>query len=113
MKNHSFVLEILLFSLISLFFIIPPLFVDGQFVQKIDFTFFSVENLSHFLLAIFLFYFYRNYFKSNIINLGFILKNFLFLIFSLFFVVITSNIVNLIAESFYNVENFIVSNLGL
>lgn len=103
-------LEILLFSLISLFFIIPPLFVDGQFIQKIDFTLFSVDNLSHFLLAIFLVYFYRHYLNKNNINLKFIFKNFLFLVFSLFFVVITSNIVNLIAESFYNVENFIVSN---
>ena len=90
-------LEILLFSLISLFFIIPPLFVDGQFIQKIDFTLFSVDNLSHFLLAIFLVYFYRHYLNKNNINFKFIFKNFLFLVFFLFFVVITFNIFILIA----------------
>ena len=59
MKIHSFVTEILFFSIISLFFVIPPLFVNAPSVQHIDFTLFSVQNFSHFVIAVFIFVFYK------------------------------------------------------
>lgn len=65
MKIHSFVTEILIFSIISLFFVIPPLFVNAPSVQHIDFTLFSVQNLSHFLIAVFIFVIYINSVENN------------------------------------------------
>ena len=59
MKIHSFVTEILFFSIISLFFVIPPLFVNAPSVQHIDFTLISVQNFSHFVIAFFIFLFYK------------------------------------------------------
>ena len=68
MKIHSFVPEILIFCIISFFFVIPPLFVTTQMVQSLDFSIFSFQNLIHFILSLFLIIFYKNFSNINYLN---------------------------------------------
>lgn len=110
MKIHSFVTEILIFSIISLFFVIPPLFVNAPSVQHIDFTLFSVQNLSHFLIAVFIFVIYKNSVENNEKITSKIKK------YSILFVVIfillfgTSFFFNFSAQKFLNSENSFVNS---
>lgn len=103
-------LEILIFSIISIFFVIPPLFVDGQFVQSIDFSTFSFINFYHFIIAIFLVYFYKNSFENFSLNTKYILKNFFGLIISFLIILLVSKLLNYIAFQFFDNENSIISN---
>lgn len=110
MKIHSFVTEILFFSIISLFFVIPPLFVNAPSVQHIDFTLFSVQNFSHFVIAVFIFVFY----KKSVENDEQISTK--ILIYLIYFVVIfillfgISFICNFSAQKLLNSENSFVNS---
>lgn len=110
MKIHSFVTEILFFSIISLFFVIPPLFVNAPSVQHIDFTFFSVQNFAHFVIAVFIFLFYKKLVENDEKLSSKILK------YSIYFVVIfillfgISFICNFSAQKFLNSENSLVNS---
>lgn len=110
MKIHSFVTEILFFSIISLFFVIPPLFVNAPSVQHIDFTLFSVQNLSHFVIAVFIFVFYKKSVENDAQISTKILKYliYFFVIFILLFG--SSFICNFSAQKFLNSENSFVNS---
>lgn len=110
MKIHSFVTEILFFSIISLFFVIPPLFVNTPSVQHIDFTLFSVQNLSHFVIAIFIFVFYKKSVENDEKFTTKILKYliYFFVIFILLFGI--SFICNFSAQKLLNSENSFVNS---
>lgn len=110
MKIHSFVTEILFFSIISLFFVIPPLFVNAPSVQHIDFTLFSVQNLSHFLIAVFIFVFYKKSVENDEQISTKILKYliYFFVIFILLFGI--SFICNFSAQKLLNSENSFVNS---
>lgn len=110
MKIHSFVTEILFFSIISLFFVIPPLFVNAPSVQHIDFTFFSVQNFAHFVIAFFIFLFYKKSVENDEKLSSKILK------YSIFFVIIfillfgISFICNFSAQKFLDNENSLINS---
>ena len=110
MKINSFVTEILFFSIISLFFVIPPLFVNAPSVQHIDFTLFSVQNLSHFVIAIFIFVFYKKSVENDEKFTTKILKYliYFFVIFILLFGI--SFICNFSAQKLLNSENSFVNS---
>lgn len=105
MKIHSFVTEILIFSIISLFFVIPPLFVDVQSVQHIDFTLFSVPNFSHFVIAVFIFIFYKNKLENHNTLTKKVLNYFIY--FTIVFILLfgIASIFNYIAQKLIQSDN--------
>lgn len=110
MKIHSFVTEILFFSIISLFFVIPPLFVNAPSVQHIDFTLFSVQNLSHFLIAVFIFVFYKKSVENDEQISTKILKYLIYFVVIFILLFGISFICNFSAQKLLNSENSFVNS---
>lgn len=110
MKIHSFVTEILFFSIISLFFVIPPLFVNAPSVQHIDFTLFSVQNLSHFLIAVFIFVFYKKLVENDEQISTKILKYLIYFVVIFILLFGISFICNFSAQKLLNSENSFVNS---
>ena len=110
MKIHSFVTEILFFSIISLFFVIPPLFVNTPSVQHIDFTLFSVQNLSHFVIAIFIFVFYKKSVENDEKFTTKILKYLIYFVVIFILLFGISFICNFSAQKLLNSENSFVNS---
>lgn len=110
MKIHSFVTEILFFSIISLFFVIPPLFVNAPSVQHIDFTLFSVQNLSHFLIAVFIFVFYKKSVENDEHISTKILKYLIYFVVIFILLFGISFICNFSAQKLLNSENSFVNS---
>ena len=110
MKIHSFVTEILFFSIISLFFVIPPLFVNAPSVQHIDFTLFSVQNFSHFVIAVFIFVFYKKLVENDEQISTKILKYLIYFVVIFILLFGISFICNFSAQKFLNSENSFVNS---
>ena len=110
MKIHSFVTEILFFSIISLFFVIPPLFVNAPSVQHIDFTLFSVQNLSHFVIAVFIFVFYKKSVENDEQISTKILKYLIYFVVIFILLFGISFICNFSAQKLLNSENSFVNS---
>ena len=110
MKIHSFVTEILFFSIISLFFVIPPLFVNAPSVQHIDFTLFSVQNLSHFVIAVFIFLFYKKLVENDEQISTKILKYLIYFVVIFILLFGISFICNFSAQKLLNSENSFVNS---
>ena len=110
MKIHSFVTEILFFSIISLFFVIPPLFVNAPSVQHIDFTLFSVQNFSHFVIAIFIFVFYKKSVENDEQISTKILKYLIYFVVIFILLFGISFICNFSAQKLLNSENSFVNS---
>ena len=110
MKIHSFVTEILFFSIISLFFVIPPLFVNAPSVQHIDFTLFSVQNFSHFVIAVFIFVFYKKSVENDEQFSTKILKYLIYFVVIFILLFGISFICNFSAQKLLNSENSFVNS---
>lgn len=110
MKIHSFVTEILFFSIISLFFVIPPLFVNAPSVQHIDFTLFSVQNFSHFVIAVFIFVFYKKSVENDEQISTKILKYLIYFVVIFILLFGISFICNFSAQKLLNSENSFVNS---
>ena len=110
MKIHSFVTEILFFSIISLFFVIPPLFVNAPSVQHIDFTLFSVQNFSHFVIAVFIFVFYKKLVENDEQISTKILKYLIYFVVIFILLFGISFICNFSAQKLLNSENSFVNS---
>lgn len=110
MKIHSFVTEILFFSIISLFFVIPPLFVNAPSVQHIDFTLFSVQNFSHFVIAVFIFVFYKKTVENDEQISTKILKYLIYFVVIFILLFGISFICNFSAQKLLNSENSFVNS---